>query len=573
MSEDRPGEVATATATSTPNGSNTAGGDGPVWKPRALLSVSDKTGIVAFAKALQALGWELISTGGTARHLAEAGLPVLQVEEVTGHPEMMDGRVKTLHPAVSAGVLARLDRADDRAALASLGYQPIELVAVNLYPFVATAATRPDDATLIEQIDIGGPTLLRAAAKNHAHVLSVCEPSAYDAVLAALQQANGDPKDVPLELRQALALTTFEHTAAYDSAIASTLHVRWKGSPETAVPDDTAALPSKVLLSAHRKAVLRYGENPHQAAALYEEDGVELLDAPALVEARQLAGVDLSYNNWLDLDSALKLARAFQPQAWPRAPYACVVVKHNNPCGVALAPSQAHAWRDALASDPQSAFGCVVAFNSTVDEVTAEAIGDHFIECIIAPGYTPAALERLAGKSRRRLLALAPEGEDQDAWLAGRESWMQVRGIEGGWLMQTDPLPPVDWDGLEVVTEAPVDAALHDSMRFGALVCQRVASNAIVFVQGTRTVGIGPGQTSRVEAVTIAAHRAGDRAKGAVMVSDAFFPFADGLDEAAKVGIAAVLQPGGSIRDDEVIEAADRYGMAMAFSRVRLFRH
>ena len=560
MSGDRPGEHATRDAGHS------------IRAPRALLSVSDKDGLVAFAVALRAMGWKLISTGGTARHLVEAGLDVTEVSDVTGHPEMMDGRVKTLHPAVHAGLLARLDHPADVDALRATGYEPIDLVAVNLYPFVRTAARDPNESDLLEQIDIGGPTLLRAAAKNHRHVLVVCEPLHYGEVLAALQDAQAVDGPIPQDLRRSLALTAFEHTAAYDAAIAGTLHARWRGPPQTAVPDDTSSLPDHVLVSARRKGVLRYGENPHQAAALYQEDAAELRAHPSLIAARQLHGVELSTNNWLDLDSALRLARAYQRDDWSDTPHCCVVVKHNNPCGVALAATQQQAWADALASDPQSAFGCVVAFNSVVNEATAAAIADHFLECIIAPGYEPGALTILQAKRRRRILTLE-DPVDPSGWLPPAEQQHRLRDIEGGCLLQTDPVPPVDWSSLIMPTRTRPTPEQLTSMRFGVHVCQRVASNAIVFVQGTRTVGIGPGQTSRVEAVTIAAHRAGDRASGAVMISDAFFPFRDGLDAAAAAGIAAVIHPGGSVRDQEVVDAADEHGIAMACSGVRLFRH
>ena len=538
--------------------------------PRALLSVHDKTGLSQFARALVEMGWELLSTGGTAKLLREHGLSVIDVSEVTGHPEMFDGRVKTLHPAIHSPLLARLEQGGDATELEAAGYQPIQLVAVNLYPFSKAAARRPPlgDSGLLEMVDIGGPTLLRAAAKNHANVLAVCDPQRYDSVLAALTDAGGDADGIDPDLRRELALEAFEHTSGYDVAITAELHGRWVGRAEYAdgIEQAKSLLPARLLIDAEKRAVMRYGENPHQAAAFYADSRTT---PPGLGDIAMHGGKPLSYNNYVDLDSALRLARGLSSDDWPTTPHACILVKHNNPCGAALAATQEQAWLDALASDTESAYGCIIAFNTTVRRETAEAIGTHFVECVIAPGYEPAALELLCVKKNRRILSL-PGCADR---LAAQTPSLVARQVVGGWMLQTERVPRIDPATARSVTEIePCEKELA-SMRFGMVVCEQVKSNSVIFVKGTRTVGIGPGQTSRVEAVRIAARRAGEQAQGAVMVSDAFFPFRDGIDAAHEMGITSIVQPGGSIRDSEIIDAADEHGMSMLFTGVRLFRH
>ena len=542
--------------------------EGTSTRPRALLSVWDKSGIVDFGKGLASLGFELLSTGGTARTLREAGLDVLDVSDVTGHPEIFDGRVKSLHPAIHGPLLARLELEDDAEHLKALGYAPIDVVAVNLYPFASASAQDPplDDSALLEMIDIGGPTLVRAAAKNHRNVVIVVAPSRYDSVLAAL----GSEVGVDMDMRRTLALEAYAQTSAYDAAIVHSLHRRWVGAPEEhdSPEGQAAVLPTALRLAAERHEVLRYGENAHQAAALFVE--AEQRDGGStLVGAHVEGGKAMSYNNYADADACLRLCRSLSTDEWPEAPHACVIVKHANPCGAALHATQAAAFEAAFASDRESAFGSIIAFNTPVTLPTAEAIGDLFVEVIMAPAYDDAAKAHLARKGNRRLLTLASPGNR----LAPLERRLVHKPIEGGWLMQTEEPPRLDTATIRTVTAQGVDAADEASMRFAARVCEQVKSNAIVMVQGLATVGIGPGQTSRVEAVRIAARRAGERAEGCVLASDAFFPFPDGVEQAAAAGARLIVQPGGSIRDDEVIEAADNLGLAMVFTGRRLFRH
>ena len=539
--------------------------------PRALLSVWNKTGIVEFARGLSDLGFELLSTGGTARALTEAGLDVRLVSEITQHPEIFDGRVKSLHPAIHGPLLARLHQDKDAEELARLGYAPIRVVACNLYPFGDAASTTPplENDELLEMIDIGGPTMVRASAKNHQHVLIATNPARYDDVLAALKEA-GDASKVDAQLRQALALEAFEHTAAYDVAIAQELHRRVVGDPSqfSSMEEQRERLPEGMLAASHRTTTLRYGENGHQAAALYVNH-----DAPnghtTLVTARVEGGKAMSYNNYSDADATLRLCRSLSTDEWPTTPHACVIVKHNNPCGAALASTQREAFEMALASDPESAFGSIICFNEPVETSTAEAVGDLFVEVMMAPGYTDEAKSVLMAKKNRRLLTIDSPGDRLEPLVR------QVvrKPIEGGVLVQTEEPPIIDWDKARTVTEREPTTQQIDSMKFAVRVCEQVKSNAIVMVQGTATVGIGPGQTSRVEAVKIAARRAGERAKNCVLASDAFFPFKDGLEQAAEAGASAIVQPGGSIRDQEVIDEANARGMAMLFTGHRLFRH
>jgi len=541
-------------------------------KPRALLSVWDKTGIVEFATSLANLGFELVSTGGTARKLKEAGLDVMSVSDVTQHPEIFDGRVKTLHPAIHGPLLARLQKEEDRRGMNELQYTPISLVACNLYPFVSAASADPplDKDALLEMIDIGGPTMVRASAKNHANVIICCNPGDYDSIIEDLENAKGNPSGIPITRRQALALTAYQHTASYDVAIANTLHQRWNGVPESfdLVEEQSTRFHETLLASSIKMATLRYGENAHQSAALFIDDDA-LGSHTTLVTAHVEGGKAMSYNNYSDADATLRLCRSLSTDEWPETPHACVIVKHNNPCGVALASNQVDAYRNALASDSESAFGSIICFNEIVTLDTAQAMAELFIEVLIAPGYTDDAKEFIMKKSNRRLLTI----DSPNNRLAPLERKRILKQIEGGWIVQTEEAPVIDWGSARTVTKKEITQDEIDSMKFAIRVCEQVKSNAIVMVQGLATVGIGPGQTSRVEAVRIAARRAGERAKGCVLASDAFFPFADGLEQAAAAGASAIVQPGGSIRDQEVIDAANRLGVSMLFTGQRLFRH
>ena len=539
--------------------------------PRALLSVWDKTGIVEFAQGLADLGFELVSTGGTARVLSQAGLSVSKVADITQHPEIFDGRVKSLHPAIHGPLLARLHQQDDVEELERLGYAPIRVVACNLYPFGDAAAQDPplDDEALLEMIDIGGPTMVRASAKNHQHVLIATNPRRYNDLLAALQNAD-NAAEVGMELRRSLALEAFEHTAAYDVAIAQELHRRVVGDPaaEPSMEEQRDKLPNSMLSASHMVSTLRYGENGHQAAALYVDHDTSV-NTDTLVTAHVEGGKAMSYNNYSDADATLRLCRSLSTDEWPNTPHACVIVKHNNPCGAALGATQLEAFEMALASDPESAFGSIICFNETVEAATAEAVGDLFVEVMMAPGYTPEAKAVLMAKKNRRLLTIQSPNDR----LAPLARQVVRKPIEGGVLVQTEEPPIIDWSKATTVTEVEPTPEQIESMKFAVRVCEQVKSNAIVMVQGTATVGIGPGQTSRVEAVRIAARRAGDRAANCVLASDAFFPFKDGLEQAADAGAIAIVQPGGSIRDQEVIDEANARGVAMLFTGHRLFRH
>ena len=540
-------------------------------KPRALLSVYDKTGIVEFAKSLDSLGFELISTGGTARKLQEAGLTVIGVSEVTGHPEIFDGRVKSLHPAIHGPLLARLESEEDRIGLAELGYGPISIVACNLYPFTAAANQVPklDDPDLLEMIDIGGPTMVRASAKNHRNVVIVCNPDNYSKVVEELHSVESI-EALSMAFRQQLALEAFEHTAAYDAAISDELHARWIGRAESFADksEQEIRLPDTLIASAEKLHTLRYGENGHQSAALYI-DPKAIGTHSTLVTAHVEGGKAMSYNNYSDADATLRLCRSLSTDEWPETPHACVIVKHNNPCGAALGKTQVEAYEAALASDPESAFGSIICFNEPVEVDTAKAMEPLFIEVLMAPDYQDEAKSIIMQKKNRRILTI----ESPNNRLAPLERILVKKPIEGGWIVQTEEAPIIDWTKAKVVTKIEPTQAQIDSMKFAVRVCEQVKSNAIVMVQGTATVGIGPGQTSRVEAVKIAARRAGERAKGCVLASDAFFPFKDGLEQAANAGASSIVQPGGSIRDQEVIDAADDLGVSMLFTGHRLFRH
>jgi len=511
---------------------------------RALISVSDKRGLVELGRALARHDVQILSTGGSARMLRESGIPVVEVSDFTGFPEIMGGRVKTLHPRVHAGILARAGIDDDTARDHDL--PPIDLVVVNLYPFAETAA-RPncslDEA--IENIDIGGPAMLRAAAKNHARVTVVCNPGDYRGVTETL------PAGPDAGARLALATTAFAHTANYDGQISQWLSGH--GSD--------ASLPSKLSLSLDRIEILRYGENPHQPAGLYAARGAE---PSGLAGARPLQGKPLSYNNLLDADAAWRGVVSLGDSP------ACCIIKHTNPCGAARADSLADAYRKALAADPTSAFGGIIAFNRSLDAETAETVSGQFAEVVIAPDFEPGARRVLAGKKNLRLLA--PSNSPVSS--AGAE--INLRRIDGGWLAQApDNLLP-GRANFEVVTERAPDEGEWCDLEFAWACVAMVRSNAIVLARDQATLGIGAGQMSRVDASRIAVMKAADRQfelAGACMASDAFFPFADGVETAAAAGVRAVIQPGGSKRDGEVIEAANRHGIAMVFTGRRHFRH
>ena len=535
-------------------------------RPRALLSVYNKTGIIEFAKGLDKLGFELVSTGGTARKLREAGLDVLGVSDVTGHPEIFDGRVKSLHPAIHGPLLCRLENQNDAQGLKDLGYPMIEVVACNLYPFTEAARQQPPlvDSDLLEMIDIGGPTMVRASAKNHANVVIACDPEDYSGIIQDLSSG-----EVSIARRRELALKAYEHTASYDSAISTEFASRWIGRPEDS--DDPAEqarrLPATMTAAANKMQSLRYGENSHQAAALYVEPGAE--QGKTLVTANVEGGKAMSYNNYSDADATLRLCRALSTDEWPETPHACVIVKHNNPCGAALGSTQLEAYEAALASDPESAFGSIICVNEPVTKEFAEALAPLFLEVLMAPAYNEGTKKILMEKKNRRILTIASPNDR----LAPLPRKTVKKPIEGGWLLQTEEAPVIDWEKAKVVTKVQPSESQIASMKFAVRVCEQVKSNAIVMVQGLATVGIGPGQTSRVEAVRIATRRAGDRGKGCILASDAFFPFKDGIEQSAKAGAAAIVQPGGSIRDQEVIDEADARGIAMLFTGHRLFRH
>ena len=535
-------------------------------RPRALLSVYDKTGIVEFAKGLDSLGYELVSTGGTARKIREAGINVIGVSDITGHPEIFDGRVKSLHPAIHGPLLCRMEKEEDAKGLSDLGYVMIEIVACNLYPFSDAAAVKPplDDLDLLEMVDIGGPTMVRASAKNHRNVVIACNPTDYQSIISDLQSGS-----VSLERRRELALKAYEHTASYDTAIANELASRWIGLPEDS--DDTEEqarrLPKTMLAAAHKMQPLRYGENSHQAAALYVDPNSKT--GETLVTAHVEGGKEMSYNNFSDADATLRLCRALSTDEWPITPHACVIVKHNNPCGAALGKTQLEAYQAALASDPESAFGSVICVNESVTMELAEALAPLFLEVMMAPAYDEGTKAVLMAKKNRRILTI----DSPNNRLIPLPRKTIRKPIEGGWLVQTEEPPVIDWSKAKVVTEkAPTEEQVA-SMKFAVRVCEQVKSNAIVMVQGLATVGIGPGQTSRVEAVKIAARRAGERGQGCVLASDAFFPFKDGIEQAAEAGAASIVHPGGSIRDQEVIDEANARGISMLFTGHRLFRH
>jgi len=512
---------------------------------RALISVSDKRSLVELGRQLAQHGVEILSTGGTARTLREAGLAVIDVSEYTNSPEIMDGRVKTLHPRVHGGLLMReLD--EDRAALAQIGGKPIDLVIVNLYPFEQTVARGAPHAEVIENIDIGGPSMLRSAAKNHARVTVLVDPADYAALGAALPEAPGESE------RARLAAKAFTHTAAYDGAIAGYLTAREADGSQS-------AFPGTLTLQFERAYGLRYGENPHQRGAFYVERNAPA-GSLARAEALGAGGKELSFNNFVDCEAALDAVREFEAPA-------AVVVKHTNPCGVAEADTLAEAYRTAREADALSAFGGIVALNRAVDVETARILAETFLECIVAPSFEPEALATLRAKKNLRLLATG-------SWLGPTHGELIFKRIGGGLVAQDrDAVASAEVAGAKLVTKRAPSADELRSLAFAWRVAKHVKSNAIVLAKDRRTVGVGAGQMSRVVSVEIAVKKAGEAARGSALASDAFFPFPDGLEAAAAAGVTAAIQPGGSVKDPDVIAAADKAGIAMLFTNVRHFRH
>jgi phosphoribosylaminoimidazolecarboxamide formyltransferase/IMP cyclohydrolase len=514
---------------------------------RALISVSDKTGVVEFAKALLPLGVQILSTGGTAQLLKLNGVVVTEVSDFTGFPEMMEGRVKTLHPKVHGGILARRDKPDHVASMKEHGIVPIDLVVVNLYPFaqtVAKAGVTMDDA--IENIDIGGPAMVRAAAKNHAFVAVVTDPGDYAPLIEQMKKSKGQISD---DERYRLAAKAFSHTAEYDGMISNWLTARARDGGKA------REFPERFNLQMRLVQALRYGENPHQSAAFYVER-----DPPAgtLANFRQLQGKELSYNNIADADAAWECCRTFDVPA-------CVIIKHANPCGVAIADSPLAAYRNAFLTDPTSAFGGIIAFNREVDVATAEAVAKQFVEVVIAPSYAPEAMAVFASKQNVRVLTIE---------VAKGLNKLDMKRVGGGLLVQTSDA--FDVSELRIVTKREPSKSEMNDLIFAFRVAKFVKSNAIVFCRNGMTLGVGAGQMSRVDSTRIAsikAKNAGLSLRGSVVASDAFFPFRDGLDVVAKAGARAVIQPGGSVRDKEVIAAADEHGIAMVFTGMRHFRH
>jgi phosphoribosylaminoimidazolecarboxamide formyltransferase/IMP cyclohydrolase len=519
---------------------------------RALISVFDKTGVLEFAKRINALGIEILSTGGTAKLLRDAGVAVKDVSEFTGWPEMLGGRVKTLHPKVHGGLLFRRGHAEDQKQAAEHGIAPIDLVVVNLYPFAETAAKAGLTAgELIENIDIGGPTMLRSAAKNFESVTVVTDPADYERVAAELEAQ----RETSLATRLDLARKVFAATSSYDGMITTELERLSAKAPAIEL-SEKQPLPERLHIALRLQQPLRYGENPHQAAGLYVPAG----GAPrGLASAKQLQGKELSYNNFVDLEAARSLAGEFSRPA-------AVIIKHNNPCGAAEQEALLDAYLKALASDPVSAFGGVLAFNRVVDATTAEEVAKLFVECIAAPGFDEKTKTIFAAKKNLRLLELPGNGLEPD-----RE--LQLKRILGGVLVQQPDLGEITEGELRTVTKRAASPEEMSTLRFAWKVSKHVKSNAIVFAKDGATLGVGAGQMSRVDSVKLAVMKAQSSLQGSVVASDAFFPFPDGVEEAAKAGATAVIQPGGSVKDADVIAAADRLGMAMVFTGVRHFLH
>ncbi len=508
--------------------------------PRALISVSDKRGVVPFAQALAELGWEIISTGGTAAALRAARVPVLEVEKVTDFPELLDGRVKTLHPAIHAALLARRQIPGHVAALKKHGIVPIDLVAVNLYPFQATIAQEGasmEDA--LENIDVGGPSMLRSAAKNHEAVLPVVDPTDYPVVLELLRKGGLTP-----EIRREFAAKVFAHTSDYDAAVAAYLTPGEEG------------LPRRLGVAMERVQPLRYGENPEQRAGLYVTE-----EPRGMRDLTQRQGKELSFNNLLDVDAGM-----WAVACWTNRP-ACAIIKHTTPCGIAVAPSAVEAFRTARATDPVSAFGSVVAFNTVVDQATAEAMSDLFVEAVVAPSFHAEALAVFAAKKQLRVVELP---------VSKGSGTLDYKRVRGGFLVQDQfQFDPSELGWTIATKRQPAEAEWND-LRFAWAAVAPVKSNAILLARGEAAIGIGAGQMSRVDSVFLAVHKArqqGHDPAGSVLASDAFFPFADGVELAAGAGVTAIIQPGGSVRDAEVVDAANRHGMAMVMTGRRQFRH
>lgn len=541
---------------------------------RALISVSDKTGLVEFAQTLAKHQVELISTGGTAKLLREAALAVRDVSEVTGFPEMLDGRVKTLHPKVHGGILGIRANAEHQAKMTEHGIVPIDLVVVNLYPFRQTIqkpVVSLEEA--IENIDIGGPAMIRSAAKNHHDVAVVVDPSDYEMIAALLNAHHGA---LPLNIRYHLALTAFRHTASYDKEIARFLWSRQVGNLEIALGAESKAqsdLPNEIELDLRKVASLRYGENPQQRAGLYSISGS---NEKGVANAEQLQGKELSYNNLIDSDAAWELvmelkqlyvreSRSKGAADLSQLPHTCAIIKHTNPCGVGVAASPLEAFHKAKATDPVSAFGGIIAFSNEVDMAAAKEIAEMFAEVIIAPEFSAEARAVLAAKKNLRVLRM---GE-----LMGDPKSLEVRKIGGGVLVQDKDAELLHEENFEIVTERKPTPAELRALRFAWAICKHVKSNAIIYAKESQLVGVGAGQMSRVDSVKFGAAKAQLDLSGSVLASDAFFPFRDGIDEAAKHGITAIIQPGGSMRDKEAIEAANEQGLAMMFTGMRHFKH
>ena len=512
---------------------------------RALISVFNKSGVESFAKGLTDMGVTVISTGGTAKLLKDSGIPVTLVEEVTGFPEMLDGRVKTLHPKIFAGLLARRDLPEHMEQIKKIGIDKIDMVVVNLYPFKQTAL-KPGAPLeeIIENIDIGGPSMIRAAAKNYESVAVVTNPARYAGILSEMEANGNQLHEATLKT---LMLEAFRTTATYDSMISQYLGGMLSSEK----------FPTTLNIGFEKSMDLRYGENPEQTAAFYVDPFSTGVSVP---KSEKLHGKELSYNNILDLESALELLREFERPT-------VVVIKHTNPCGIASSDSLPEAFEIAYNVDPLAAFGCVIGLNRTVDLKTAEMIAAHFVDCVIAPGYEPAAQELMQKKKNIRLIKTnGPIALDA-------KPEYKMKRVKGGMLVQTNDHIKVGPETLKAVTKrAPTEAEIN-SMLFAWKVVKHVWSNAIILAKGEQVVGIGAGQMSRVDSSMIACHKAGEKAKGSVMASDAFFPFRDGVDEVANNGVTAIIQPGGSIRDEEVIKAADEHDIAMVFTGVRVFRH
>ena len=530
---------------------------------RAILSVTDKTGLADFARRLAAMGVELVSTGGTAKLLRDSGIAVEDISDLTGFPEMLDGRVKTLHPKVHGGILHMRRKQEHRAAVAEHGIQPIDMVVVNLYAF-EKAAAKPGAhfEDVIENIDIGGPSMVRSAAKNFQDVAIVTSPSDYDA-LAQEMEASGGALSLPTKWR--LAQKAFATTAAYDSAIASTLERIAARDGDKFEMNGGDGFPETLRLSFRKAFDLRYGENPHQKAALYSDGS-----ASGVANGKQLQGKELSYNNIVDLQAAWDLAQEFDEPGAPNEPSVdslgwgpmCAIIKHTNPCGTAVAGTLAEAYKRALECDPVSAFGGVIGVNRTIDRDTATEIAKLFVEAIVAPGFDEAAQEILAVKKSLRLLEVVPM---EPKWV--------LKNVSGGLLLQDNDMRPLTEADLTVASERkPSEQEMRDLL-FAWKVCKHVKSNAILYARNGQTTGVGAGQMSRVDSAKIGAMKSVLGIKGSVAASDAFFPFADGVEEIAKAGATAIIQPGGSVRDPEVIDAANKLGLAMVMTGVRHFRH